>query len=75
MPNRIGDFLVKIGAMNAEQVNHVLQLQESGDSRIFGEIALELGYLNDDAIKRYVDHMEKWKVAAEDEPPSELGSP
>jgi len=38
MPNRIGDFLVKIGAMNAEQVNHVLQLQESGDSRIFGEM-------------------------------------
>jgi hypothetical protein len=75
MPNRIGDFLVKIGAMNAEQVEHVLRLQSGGDTRIFGEIALELGYLNDDAIKRYVDHMAKWKVGTEDEPPSELESP
>jgi hypothetical protein len=72
MPNRIGDFLVKIGAMNAEQVDHVLRLQTGGDSRIFGEIALEMGYLNDDAIKRYVDHMEK--LTPEDDPP-ELGSP
>lgn len=75
MPNRIGDFLVKIGAMNAEQVDRVLRLQEGGDSRIFGEIALELGYLNDDAIKRYVDHMEKWKMNPAEEPPTELGSP
>ena len=75
MPNRIGDFLVKIGAMNAEQVDHVLRLQAGGDSRIFGEIAVELGYLNDDAIKRYVDHMEKWKLSPDDEPPADLESP
>jgi hypothetical protein len=74
MPNRIGDFLAKIGAMTSDQIDHVLRLQESGDSRIFGEIALELGYLNDDAIKRYVDHMEKWKQNPQDEPP-ELDSP
>jgi hypothetical protein len=59
MANRIGDFLVAIGAITREQVAHVLRLQAEGDSRIFGEIALELKYLNDDAIKRYVDHMEK----------------
>ena len=62
MVNRIGDFLLKIGAMNQEQIEHVLKLQEEGATRIFGEIALELRYLNDDAIKRYVDHLEKWKL-------------
>ncbi len=62
MANRIGEFLVKIGAMNKEQVDHVLKLQAEGDTRIFGEIALDLRYLNDDAIKRYVDHLEKWKL-------------
>ncbi|MGO9309093.1 MAG: hypothetical protein ACLQDL_08730 [Spirochaetia bacterium] len=72
MPNRIGDFLVKIGAMNSEQVDHVLRLQANGDSRIFGEIALELHYLNDDAIKRYVDHMEKWKLNPGEEPPTDV---
>ena len=61
MTNKIGEFLVKIGAMKQEQVDHVLQLQSDGDTRIFGEIALDLRYLNDDAIKRYVDHLEKWK--------------
>ena len=61
MPDRIGDFLTTIGAMTREQVDHVLRVQAGGDSRIFGEIALDLRYLNDDAIKRYVDHMEKQK--------------
>jgi hypothetical protein len=61
MPDRIGDFLVTIGALTREQVAHVLRVQAGGDSRLFGEIALELHYLNDDAIKRYVDHMAKQK--------------
>jgi hypothetical protein len=30
-----------------------------GDKRRFGDIAIELRYINDDAIKRYVDYMEK----------------
>ncbi len=63
MTEKIGEFLIKIGAMTREQVDHVLQLQAKGDTRIFGEIALELRYLNDDAIKRYVDHMDKYKKA------------
>jgi hypothetical protein len=72
MPNRIGDFLVKIAAMTPEQVEHVLRLQANGDTRIFGEIALELRYLNDDAIKRYVDHMERWKLNPGEEPPVDV---
>jgi hypothetical protein len=59
MPDRIGEFLLTIHAITREQVDHVLRVQAGGDSRLFGEIALELRYLNDDAIKRYVDHMEK----------------
>jgi hypothetical protein len=29
--------------------------QKAGDNRRFGEIAIELGYINNDAIRRYVD--------------------
>jgi hypothetical protein len=54
----IGEFLVKIGAMSPAQVQEVLSLQEKGDGRIFGEIALGLGYLKDDALKRYVVYLE-----------------
>ena len=59
MTDRIGDFLVKIGVMKPELVENVLRAQKAGDKRRFGEIAIELHYINDDAIKRYVDYLEK----------------
>ena len=58
-PERIGDFLVRIGAMTPDQVQSVLHLQEMGSKQKFGEIALALGYLDDDGIKRYLDYLEK----------------
>jgi hypothetical protein len=62
-PVRIGDFLVKIGAMTPEQVSAVLKIQELGDTRKFGEIALLIGYIKDDALKRYLDYLEKIEKA------------
>ena len=59
MTERIGEFLIRTGAMTLDQVNIILQVQKGGDKRRFGEIALALGYINDDAIKRYVDYLEK----------------
>jgi hypothetical protein len=56
---RIGDFLVRVGSMTADQVDQVLEAQKAGDARRFGDIALELGFVRDDAIKRYVDYLEK----------------
>ncbi len=51
---RIGEFLVKIGAISAEQRDEVLQLQREQPDRLFGEIAIELGYINDEAVDRYL---------------------
>jgi len=55
MENRIGEFLMQIGAMKQYQVDDVLRVQKEGDNRMFGEIAIELGYVNDDAVKQYID--------------------
>jgi hypothetical protein len=52
---RIGEALVRIGAMTTEQVDQVLKLQQDGDNRLFGEIAIEQGFINDKAIKAYLD--------------------
>ncbi len=52
---RIGDGLVRIGAMTEEQREEVLKIQNSGDDRMFGEIAVDLGYINDQAIMDYLD--------------------
>jgi hypothetical protein len=41
-------------------------MQQAGDARIFGEIALDLHFLDDDAIKRYVDYLESWKKGADE---------
>ncbi len=59
MADRIGDFLIRAGAMQAWQVEAVLQVQQAGDTRLFGEIAVRLGYIRDDAVRRYVDYLER----------------
>jgi hypothetical protein len=42
---KIGDYLVRIGAMTPEQVQRVIQLQAAGDKRRFGVIAQSLRYI------------------------------
>ena len=54
MEERIGEALLRIGAMKSYQVEDVLRVQSSGDKRPFGEIALELGYIDDQAIQAYL---------------------
>ncbi len=63
-PVKIGDFMVSIGAMKAWQVQDVLLEQTLGDNRIFGEIAISLGYVNDAAVKRYIDFRVTGPVSA-----------
>jgi len=58
MADRMGDFLAKIGAMQVWQVEDVLRLQGAGDPRLFGEIAVELRYIDDDAVQKYVTYRE-----------------
>jgi hypothetical protein len=55
MEERIGEALVRIGAMKTYQVEDVLRLQKAGDERLFGEIAIELGYIDDRAIQKYLE--------------------
>jgi hypothetical protein len=52
---RIGETLVRIGAMTRDQVESVLRRQQAGDTRLFGEIALELGMIDDDAIQQHLN--------------------
>lgn len=55
MAERIGDGLVRIGAMKEEERDKVLKMQNDGDERMFGEIAINLNYINDDAILKYLE--------------------
>lgn len=61
MTKRIGDFLLERGAMKEYQVQEVICSQKAGDDRFFGDIALDLNYIKDEAIKRYVNYLRKQK--------------
>ncbi len=60
MTERIGDFLVRIKAMTPIQVDQVIKIQKTGDKRLFGDIAIDLGLVQSDAIKSYVYSLQKW---------------
>ena len=58
MTERIGDFLVRIGAMTPTQVEEVISAQnrDSEDElRLFGEIAIAMGFIDESALRRYID--------------------
>jgi hypothetical protein len=57
MTGTIRELLISSGAITKEQVETVLIQQRLGDTRIFSEIALELGYLDDKALMRYAEYM------------------
>lgn len=60
MAGKIGEFLVEMGAMSASQVTVVINHQKEGDERLFGEIAMELGYLADnEPIDKFLEYQEK----------------
>ena len=54
-PEKVGEFLVKIGAMQTWQAEGIYQAQRSGDLRMFGELAIARGYIDDKALMRYVE--------------------
>jgi hypothetical protein len=60
MLEKIGEFLQRIGVMSPQQVQEVLDAQEAGDSRLFGEIAIEFGYINDEVLKKYIEAKAAW---------------
>ena len=64
MTERIGNFLVKIGVMTKEQVDAVLRVQASGDDRLFGQIAVDLGMVEEAAVEKF--EAEK-RASADDE--------
>jgi hypothetical protein len=57
MAMKIGEYLVSIKVLTAEQVSDVLQAQKTGDKRKFGEIAVAKGYMEDSSIMRFTDFL------------------
>jgi hypothetical protein len=52
---RVGEFLVRIGAMTEADVALVLEEQATRPYKLFGQIAIEMGLVSDGAIDRYLE--------------------
>jgi hypothetical protein len=61
MTKKIGKFLLQIEAIKPYQVEDIIRIQKAGDTRLFGEIAVEFGYINDAALRKYIEAEEEWK--------------
>ena len=51
----IGEGLVKMGVLTSAQVEQILTIQRRDDERLFGEIAVDLGYTEDTTIRDYLE--------------------
>ena len=45
--------------MTAQQVEATLEVQRAGDKRRFGEIAFELGFVENNSLTRYAAYLEQ----------------
>jgi hypothetical protein len=62
MSEKIGEFLVRIGEIDTDRVDIICAKQLSGDKRKFGEIGRELGYINREAVRLYLEAKTAWKA-------------
>ena len=51
--------LVGLGLLHAWQVAEMIEARKRGDTRSYGDIALDRRYMQDTSIKRYIDYLEK----------------
>lgn len=51
---RLGEFLIRIGVMTDEQVHSVLEEQKKRPEDLFGQIAIEKGFINEKAVDDYL---------------------
>ena len=57
LTEKIGEGLVRMGEMTMEQVDRVLSLQAKGSPKLFGEIAVDLGYIDLMSVIRYMEQL------------------
>jgi hypothetical protein len=53
---KIGNALIRREAMRREEVEAVLKLQNAGDDRLFGEIAVDIGFLD---VRELIDYLRR----------------
>ncbi len=53
MTERIGDYFVRLEMLSFEQAERIMEVQKHHPERLFGEIALDLGYIDSTDLEDY----------------------
>jgi len=51
---RLGELLVRMGALTQEQVKSILEYQVEHSDMLFGQIAIKLKYINREILEKYL---------------------
>lgn len=51
---RLGEMLVRLGALSNEQVEEILSYQKEHPGTLFGQIAVQLGFLTEEVLNKYL---------------------
>jgi hypothetical protein len=51
---RLGEMLVRLGALSNEQVAEILSYQKEHPGMLFGQIAVQLGFLTEELLNKYL---------------------
>jgi len=51
---RLGDMLVRLGALSKQQVAEVLRYQKEHPGMLFGQIAVQLGFITEQILNKYL---------------------
>ena len=54
MSERIGDFMIRTGAMKQSQVDEVVRAKTGGYQRHFGDIAVSLGFIKPADVEAFL---------------------
>lgn len=53
MKEKIGERLIRLDLLSFEQAEMILQYQQENPQKKFGDIAVELGFLEEEQINQY----------------------
>lgn len=59
MNKRIGEFFINLNILSFDQIEHILKIQNENPNKKFGEIAVELAYLEQSDIEIYLGKINK----------------
>jgi len=51
---RLGEMLVRLGALSEDQVQEILTYQKEHPGMLFGQIAVQFGYITEEKLNAYL---------------------